>query len=1116
MSDKTRLEKNNQDLQALKTSINNLPDYQAIEPIYAKTDYSIAIVPGSYTYKVDNYLLYQYYSSSKYVIDLYKLNDDKDEYELIETYIPTTTSQSFYSYFPILNTEKYILISNYQTTSENNYINITFDKRVNKDLNIIENIENPIVFSVKFYASHGSSSHGCTYIDDYKIAVMTMYRDDNISTLGFVEYNEINNTIEMTKYIDSESSLFYGWQNSSFYEDDIQFINKNYCFLPATSGNNTIGLNIKYFDAENNTSANISYTNKLSPNYLGTKCFKNGNVYEFNKTTVGNLIKENAYTDILTLLGATVSSSVWIIALNNPTYYIVQYYISNYYSSLTYNYCLVKFDEDTNTFIPLTEKISVSQGNWVSWKCQNGLFNRSGIYQLLEDSDRQIALRVGSKTYYSSLQVPQVSSSDVLVGRDTYTRNLEKVIGTMPNNGALNITPSAIDQTIPVGYTSGGTISGDANLVQANIRAGVSIFGVEGNLEPDKPDQTKNCTPTTSQQVIEPDVGYELASVTINAVDNTIDQNITAGNIKKDVEILGVVGTLESGSSGDVKLFATEQAMQADPNPSEGDLAVVYREEVTSVTEESEFDSCTFPNEVVLSEAFTSNISGRFRSTGGGSFDGMVELSSSSFVFDSWGDTMVRVQYTSNDGITYTRTDGGEELQEFGTTIKWESWGYPFNDVIGNFMKIGGNYFEGFYKYGTYENNKAIKLYLNATRLVDDSTAEISIKLGASTSVKVPKLIKILQEYLSTTHKENFSFVIVRETDDIYNVYMTNLTYTPPNITPLNDRVYITRTDSGSAVTSMTKVTINLITETYNYQDITYTKIWESGSYWIGSYEDITDKLFTAINMQNGIFNCGTFEACTVNYAGTGIYDYSFPMELGEFTDYNIENTQLDATLDYVYEKTFYGKNGVENGALTTNISNTFTDINGEIYGKIQAYYNTLTPRVLTDQDKTIDTNIKIIPVKSDGTPLLDTSSVTSMYYMFSNCTSLTTIPLLDTSNVTDMCDMFYNCTSLTTIPLLDTSNVTNMYNMFFRCTSLTTIPLLNTSNVTNMYGIFDGCTSLNNGSLNNILVMCTNATKITSNKTLRYIGLTYAQATICQGLSNYSAFTSAGWTTGY
>ena len=45
---------------------------------------------------------------------------------------------------------------------------------------------------------------------------------------------------------------------------------------------------------------------------------------------------------------------------------------------------------------------------------------------------------------------------------------------------------------------------------------------------------------------------------------------------------------------------------------------------------------------------------------------------------------------------------------------------------------------------------------------------------------------------------------------------------------------------------------------------------------------------------------------------------------------------------------------------------------------------------------------------------------------------------------------------------------------------------------------------------------MCANATSYTGTKTLAYIGLTSEQATKCQSLSNYSAFTAAGWTTGY
>ena len=67
-----------------------------------------------------------------------------------------------------------------------------------------------------------------------------------------------------------------------------------------------------------------------------------------------------------------------------------------------------------------------------------------------------------------------------------------------------------------------------------------------------------------------------------------------------------------------------------------------------------------------------------------------------------------------------------------------------------------------------------------------------------------------------------------------------------------------------------------------------------------------------------------------------------------------------------------------------------------------------------------------------------DTSSVTDMYSMFYNCSSLTTVPLFDTSSVTNMSSMFQNCSSLTTVPSFDTRSVTNMTNMFNNCKNLT------------------------------------------------------------------------------
>ena len=61
---------------------------------------------------------------------------------------------------------------------------------------------------------------------------------------------------------------------------------------------------------------------------------------------------------------------------------------------------------------------------------------------------------------------------------------------------------------------------------------------------------TKTVNPSTSTQNVVPETGYNgLSKVTVNAVTSSIDTNIAAGNIKKDVTILGVTGTYEGSGT---------------------------------------------------------------------------------------------------------------------------------------------------------------------------------------------------------------------------------------------------------------------------------------------------------------------------------------------------------------------------------------------------------------------------------------------------------------------------------------------------------------------------------------------------------------------------------------
>ena len=103
-----------------------------------------------------------------------------------------------------------------------------------------------------------------------------------------------------------------------------------------------------------------------------------------------------------------------------------------------------------------------------------------------------------------------------------------------------------------------------------------------------------------------------------------------------------------------------------------------------------------------------------------------------------------------------------------------------------------------------------------------------------------------------------------------------------------------------------------------------------------------------------------------------------------------------------------------------------------------------------------------------------DTSSVVSMYDMFSGCSSLTELNISnwDTSSVAYMYDMFSGCSSLTELNISnwDTSSVTYMSHMFSGCSSLTELNISNwdTSSVTDMWNMFHGCSGLTELNISN------------------------------------------------
>lgn len=153
--------------------------------------------------------------------------------------------------------------------------------------------------------------------------------------------------------------------------------------------------------------------------------------------------------------------------------------------------------------------------------------------------DKSGAALTGACTYDVDSTDATATVGEILATKTAYARGA-KLTGTMPNNGAVSgtISSKATPYTVPQGYHDGsGTVGIDstsaANLVANNVRAGVTILGVEGTMSgsEDVSAQAKSVTPTFTAQTISPDsptYNY-LSQVTVAAITVAYADNAAGG-----------------------------------------------------------------------------------------------------------------------------------------------------------------------------------------------------------------------------------------------------------------------------------------------------------------------------------------------------------------------------------------------------------------------------------------------------------------------------------------------------------------------------------------------------------------------------------------------------------
>lgn len=196
-------------------------------------------------------------------------------------------------------------------------------------------------------------------------------------------------------------------------------------------------------------------------------------------------IASNAYYIIASIAGGTYTikykSTTKAILINNGQY-ITGSTVKNISNNVTSGTCSYSISATVGIFGPYI--FDVGTTSVITYKLEDGVitkvstsskYNKSMIYRdygkaviyytainsvsgfLNIPSDTIDSMIRLDRTYYFP-KGANVTNSDILTRKIAYGAD-GKIVGTMPNNGALNYNPSTSVQTIPAGYTSGGTIA---------------------------------------------------------------------------------------------------------------------------------------------------------------------------------------------------------------------------------------------------------------------------------------------------------------------------------------------------------------------------------------------------------------------------------------------------------------------------------------------------------------------------------------------------------------------------------------------------------------------------------------------------------------------------------
>lgn len=270
------------------------------------------------------------------------------------------------------------------------------------------------------------------FFGNYQVALTSVYVNGNYSSDGSLLYLSGQAQYSSTKRV------IYG--------------------LAKISDTNLVQSTISYSNSD--TSNDVYFTIPLSNNYI----MKETSIY--NVLDLDNAIVEN-------ILPFNTNKNYNIFVLDKYVLYAINGSLLQYeFNSQNLTFTL----NETQSFESSSNNMQPANGKQVMYI--QGTKVRGYV---ATDSTAIVGFTRNGKTFLDTnrYNLP----ANMAVQGYTFASLNNSQIGTMPDNGEINITPSTTSQNIPAGYTSGGTVSGDENLIAENIKAGVTIFGVTGTYE---------------------------------------------------------------------------------------------------------------------------------------------------------------------------------------------------------------------------------------------------------------------------------------------------------------------------------------------------------------------------------------------------------------------------------------------------------------------------------------------------------------------------------------------------------------------------------------------------------------------------------------------------------